>query len=391
MMSRPQATDYGLRIHNERGVIAIFLATILAILLLTTTTYAARVSISELNQSSQIDQSEAAYYAAEAGVEDAIRRIDQSVPGSSIQQIFPQQFDATNSQPGDSYSLSGDGTSAQIITDTGSNGSLSWRHRRVYQQSSSFFGTLVKDQTEQFDMTELCRRMPTGVYGTAGCTPSGVQPVGKDFDGSDIFNKLTGLQFCWNDNSPGAQLEITDVSYPSGNASAVTTQKYITAGGSMFNGPLSVTTGATSTLPVQAQPQPGFSYCFTYAISSASRHIIRVKVLVDGVAAANADQYSVSYRAQLIENPAQASPVNSLYLPNQSYIIDVVGESGDIHRRVVARKLANGQLLGVFDYVLYSGDPLKDLCKIGVPQSDTGAGDVSYDPFLCTSTSVNND
>jgi hypothetical protein len=83
---------------------------------------------------------------------------------------------------------------------------------------------------------------------------------------------------------------------------------------------------------------------------------------------------SLSYEANLIENPTPATLNLALYLPNNSFLIDVVGQSGDIKRRVVARKLRSGRLIGIFDYVIYTGSTANPLCKNGVDQLEAKYG-----------------
>lgn len=372
---------------RERGVIAIFFASIIALLLFTTTTYAARVTVSELNQASQVDRSEAAYYAAEAGIEQAIRTIDLAPETASVQEMFPEQFTSSVNQPGDTYTLEDDAGNAfvanAVSTDdnSASRGELSWRHRRVYSQSVTYTGTQVKDETQQIDATLLQRRC------TGGATIDDSDPTASTpdclFPGT-LHGNFKGIQYCWTPNTPGARIELTVVSYPNASPTSITTAKYITDGTAPLVGP-------TFSVDPAAAALAAYSYCFNYNVNPANRYIFRMKPIFPTVGApapvnSSQNQYSVKYRAQLVETVPVLSANQRMYIPNDSYLIDVVGESGDIHRRVVARKLRNGRLLGIFDFALYSGDPGKDLCKIGVSQSD-----VTYDPFNCgaVTTSAN--
>jgi hypothetical protein len=54
---------------------------------------------------------------------------------------------------------------------------------------------------------------------------------------------------------------------------------------------------------------------------------------------------------------------------------------------MIAKKHRNDRILGIFDYVLYSGDPNYILCKPGVPQN---TGTAPYDIGTCTVTDIAN-
>ena len=360
-------------INSESGVIAIFMAVIISILLVTSTTLASRVSVTELNQSSAVDRSEQAYYAAEAGIEEAARRIDIN-PNGQAKLLFPEQYDASGFV-GDALQITSN-TGAEypngltpVIDTTASAdyGETAWRSRRVFEQGTSFSGFQVKDETAQFDTTELCRRIGTTVYGTTTCSPTGA--VGIDSDGTDIFSKFNGLNYCWTSNgATPPQIELTDTYYAKAGLNAanpVATEKAIIAAG--YSG----TIGRANNMIVSVGPVGGQS-CLQFTSNGAPnnfasyRYIFRIKALFNtGVTQTS----SLSYQANLIENPAPATQTLGLYIPNNSFLIDVVGQSGDIKRRVVARKLrSGGRLIGIFDYVLYSGSNSNPLCKNGVDQ-----------------------
>lgn len=400
--------------RHESGVIAIFLASIIGILLLTSTTFAARVSTSELNQASQVDQSEAAYYAAEAGVEEAIRRLVVN-PLATICQIFPEQFglglstihsgacpSAVN-QVGD-YAVVGDsanpsayqGTSLVIATEGPSATNLpgvAWRQRKVTAQGNSFTGTQAKDESVQFDTSELCRRAASGVYGTAACDPL---PANLDIDplGGPIANSLQGLQYCWKANSGQTpDIEFTNVYWS--NINQIKTEKLVISNPYVTTSPvfasglgLIVTTGANAT-PAQA----AYGYCVnlnTMAPSApGTKFIFRFKPLYPGVSgnAQAQNAYNISYHAGLIDakNGNLYTPPLPLYIPTNTFLIDVVGQSGDIKRRIVAKVTRNGGILGIFDYLIYSGSNSSDLCKPGITQAEGG-----YDPNTCLPPYISN-
>lgn len=410
-------------VPRQGGVVALFLSIIIGILLMTITTYAARLSVSELSQSTDTDVSEQAYYAAEAGVEEAIRRIDTAPTGATLCQIFPEQFtydgnvalghgNAANcpanptTQPGDTYDLStfaqGGSSAVTVTTDDPTkqyNGSLAWRQRRVYQQSTNFFGTQVKDESEQFDLSDLCRRVAGQVYGTAACNPTTTtsgRAVGDDYasytnpntgtTSDSIFAPYQGLLYCWNNNSSyPVDLELTDIYFSAGYSGFQTAKTLLVPGAVLPDGTqITINPGTAETQYGSDLASYGSCAEITVANPTTVRHIFRIKALYRD-SSLPGDQYSVSYSATIMEalghvpsaNPA--SPTARLYIPNDSYIIDVVGQVGDLRRRIIAKKLRSNKLLGVFDYVLYSGDPGQFLCKAGVQQSDVG-----YDTSTCT-------
>lgn len=367
--------------YSERGGIALYLVMIVSILLMTTTVVASRLAVSELSQASEVDQSDGAYYAAEAGVEEASRRLDANTNEElTLAEIFPEQFvNGANggSQHGDRMELIDDngsqnlGGSLGIQADPASDhadyfGRLSWRQRRVYEEPLAPLGTQVKDESIQLDTTDLRREVNGIIYGEDGL----------DSDGSVIHNAFGGVEYCWTPKAPSGpispELELTVLSYPSGNAGAIETEKYIFSANSNATSGRHISISAAGVNPTE---QDLYANCVDITTNNPNRrYIFRIRPLFGGVGGANPNAYQVSYRTKLIDNrlsshqPGSSQP--PLYIPGSTVLIDVVGQSGDIRRRIVARKERTGRILGIFDYVLYSGDPVLPLCKAGVQQSD---------------------
>lgn len=385
-------------LRQQQGVVAIFLSTILGILLMVTTTYAVRLQVSELSQSSQIDRSEQAYYAAEAGVEDAIRRI-QSNPNDSIEKVFNNVGqDGDKAQLIDSTGnwLTGNAfySATNITRDTGGAdyGQLAWRHRKLFDQAA-MSGEQVKDETVQFNTNELRRKMPAVPGGVCGAEADDEEVNMSDcpspygvFDGTYSFD---GLKYCWTPlgNLP-PNMEVSVITYRGNDYSDITSKKYMirsdfaqlpqAAGGDNFS-----------------VSQVGGQKCFDYDLADGNhslRYIFRVKPIFEGAANttsdASQDAYSVKYTASLRE----AISGNPLYIDDDSLWVDVIGESGDIRRRILAQIHVSGRLLGIFDFVIYSGDrgdpstgrEAKDLCKAGVDQVEA-----VYQLDTCTVTYPN--
>lgn len=366
-------------VKNEQGAIAIFLATILALLLLVTTTYAARITISEIQQSSQVDRSEKAYYAAEAGIEDAIYKLQNKTEEQKLEDLFPAMF--TPNANGD-MAIMVDNTGAwspttilsAVRNDDSSDGNwqLAWRNRIVSTGSSeSSIGTQPKDVTKEFDASNLTRAGSASVD----------------------YNDFAGIQYCWRDAATlPASIEMTIISWDAGSnsgsnvdSSTIKTEKLAfglnySVGQQQLNGshtnasPTACQDNAYSNainfnIPLSYTDDLGTTY-----LPRNRRYIFRIKPFYDQSQANLADQssYRVDYRVFLKDEGVG----NPLRINEGGYTIDVVGQSGEIRRRLVARLSADAGLIGVFDYLLYSGGG--DLCKLGIEQRNDVNDYVNY-------------
>lgn len=362
-----------MKLRNEQsGAIAIFISMAVSLLLVTVTTYATRLSISEVRQSSQVEQSDRSYYAAEAGIEEALQRIDSN-PDSKIEDLFPAYVVETG-QNGDRAVLQDfDGSipNQLIIREdtpnagggTESVGLLSWRNRRVYDADLAPTGVIVKDEPLQLDLGRLKTRDSLG----------NEAPLAN-------YNQVQGLDFCWTPSRNNAILEWTVLHYPANDADNVTTNKsLITLGTGTVGAP-------SDSFQIRQRPgSGGYTRCNRFTINDTSRrYIIRVKPIFEGVGNASPvvqNQNVVSYQASINETYAPGS----VFIDDGTVLIDVVGESGNNRRRIIAKKERNGRLLGIFDFLLYQGEANTPLCKLGVQQSD-----VIYDPNTCNVTSADN-
>lgn len=350
----------------QAGSIALYLVMVISLLLMTATVLGARLSMSETRQSSDVDQSNAAYYAAEAGVEEASRRLDINREDRlTLQDIFPEQY-RSGVQHGDrAQLLDGNGNSNlgggfDINLDPRDDhskiiGDLAWRQRRVYEEPRAPIGTLVKDETVEVDATELRRQCDGGYY------------AGEDGDdckrGTSIFSNFEGLEFCWN-SSRSARMEFTVLSYRVDSPQNVDTDKFISSGrGGTQHGDYIRLENAVGASNV-------YDNCVELELKSKNRrYIFRTRPLFTQDEAQDQDeasQFRADYRTRLLDSSDQSRP---LFVPDDTVLIDVVGQSGDVRRRIIARKNRQGRILGIFDYVLYSGDQETPLCKVGVQQA----------------------
>ncbi|MFI5240540.1 MAG: hypothetical protein ACHQUB_02430 [Candidatus Saccharimonadia bacterium] len=396
---------------NEAGAVAVFFASIMGILLLVGTTSAAQLMVSELNQSTQVDQSEQAYFAAEAGVEDALYHIEQSQQLHPLIQvspycIFPQQFNdmsdfsqcsanlqyspALSTEVGD-YSILGQNSgnlpqNYAALADPSPNptadaANVTWRNRKVYDSTTFYVGTQQKDQTLQIDASDLRRHRATGDCGIDAFGNS----TGLDCDNAtSIFSDFGGLEYCWQ--APAGtipSIELTTVSWAASSVNPLTsTVTNVLTDKALFTTPPGGATqlvydGTTYIGALSPAASTGFvpnlpgfgNNCIVFQVDSARRYIFRIKPLfpVAGINNVNQAGYAVQYQANLFDTVSSPFATDGqLYIPNNAYYIDVVGQAGDVRRRIVAKVLDNRQLIGVFDYILYSGDPVIPLCKAGV-------------------------
>ncbi len=383
--------------HAQTGSIALYLVMTISLLLMTTTVLGARLSISETQQGSDVDQSNAAYYAAEAGVEEASRRLDANENKRlALKEIFPEQWNSeAGGQSGDrAVLIDNDGNSTfpnvNINNDPRDEhgqivGRLAWRQRRVYEEPRAPKGTLVKDETVELDASELRRECASGEYAGEDEDNDGTY---EDCDGGDIFARFQGVELCWTSRPVRADMEFTVLSYPENSPENINTDKLISSGGGGAQNGNHVRLENTS-------GSAGHDNCAELqGINSDRRYIFRVRPLFPQEGAQDQEDaglYRVEYRTELLD---QNSPNgNPLFIPDDTVLIDVTGQSGDVRRRIIARKQRQGRILGIFDYVLYSGSESLPLCKVGVQQRDEpNIPGVRYDlgDPQCRPSSANN-
>lgn len=374
-------------LHDYIGGVGLFMVMIVSLLLMTTTTIAARMAMSESRQASEVDQSDAAYYAAEAGIMEAAHRIDvdsersTDITGGSptpLEEIFPEQYEhgenggdrhgdrAVLGEFGNNFAT---GSQLDIEPDRFDEhsevfGQIAWRQRQVYEEPRMPFGTQVKDESVELDLTSL--RQLCDPQGFGGDNDDYAGEDGQDCDGNDIFALMDGMEYCWSRDVPGAarpEFEVTILSYPSGNATNIATDK-VKVDANTSSG-VSVAPGVM----LQMSSSDGsYEHCMEFEFSNSNRrYIFRIKPLFDGVnAQVNPDGHRVDYQTRLLHDDPQDRP---LFIARNTVIIDSVGQSGETRRRIVARKDRDGRVLGIFDFTLYSGGS-GPLCKPGVQQDD---------------------
>lgn len=359
--------------QDERGFAALFGIITFSLLLVTISVASSRTAVSELRQSAQVDRSNRALYAAEAGVEEALQRIDDNLNSDEdLATIFPEGATTT---AGDMAILTkNDGSEVSplnIVLDDGSDGeALAWRNRVVRESSFNKEGIQVKDEIIELDLSSLNELDDNGeICGSVGSSLS--------CSGSPLHQFVSGIRYCPT-NLPPAGLPPEDpkyewiiFSYAASNSTDIDTSK-------RYIDPDPVTT-------------PGFSLsgdgnsCLDYTLPQPTdrRYIFRIKPIFETGDLGNVDnfsQYQVAYKTELLTT---SSSVGEVVIADDSILIDVTGEAGDVRRRIIAKKQRNGRLLGVFDYLLYSGDSSVPLCKAGVLYEVDPTNGVSYDLTNC--------
>lgn len=357
---------------NQDGAAAIIIALIISILFVTTTIVASRLSISELRDSTEIDISDQSYFAAEAGVEDALRRLDSddSIP---LPDLFPEMYDIGDNLIGDQAVLiNSDGNRIDNINvdrqddSEASIGQLAWRSRKVYESQVAPTGTQLKDETIEIDTSDLRRELPAETCGEDGFECDGTTPIHSNF---------VGISYCWNDLAPSsnAEMEFTLVSWNISDYTDVDVRKLV------FNSgvPAATQNVGVGTFTKTNGGGSAYSDCVIFNKidpSHSRRYILRTRPIYQGAPPSDRDRasahrpFAVEYASEILATGA-GGPPGSLQIADNAVLIDVIGQDGDIRRRLIVKKERKGKLLGVFDFVIYSGDPVLPLCKAGVQQA----------------------
>lgn len=355
--------------RTSTGGIAVYLIMGLSVLFLTTTIFASRLTVSEQRQSGEVDTSSQAYYAAEAGVEEAARRLSE-YPDASIRDLFPEQF-TVSSQPGDRSMVvdsNGNIVHPNVRTESNApaNGVASWRWRKVTPSYVLPIGEQVKDEVLQLDMSDLS--VDRG--GTVYCDTLPQQDCDSHVSAlgySSVREMLDYTEYCWEPRTGNPDMEFTVLSWPESNPQNVTTNKLLAPSTTR-----TVTFGGGTMTRVGADAS-GYN-CVEINITGNRPHIIRIKPIFEGnppnrggSTASEHNQFTVSYKTEFVPT---TNPGDEIFMPDNAVLIDVTGVAGNTKRRVVVKKERSGKILGIFDFAIYSGDTAAPLCKGGVVQGD---------------------
>lgn len=309
---------------NDRGAVALITTIVISILLSIVIIGVMIVMISELRQSNDNEQSIRAYYAAEAGVEDAI-----------IKAIASPGVDQDCSNPSKSKNLS---------LDAASPGKVGWSCQQITFAGQPSGSLSEADKAVQIDLegsnsfSSMTLEWDTGAVKNNTVVPNPLPST-------------TG----WN--RPAA-VEMTIVDYPKSTAftaANINIRNYLVLPG---NVPVAVAPigGPVSSNPLRGRCiGTGTYHCkITFGGFIGRAYMLRLRTRYIGT------DYKLTFWTS---GSGTGSVVN---VPDGTATIDVTGKAGDVYRRVIYKIPFNkGAAVGL-DYVLFSDQNVcKDLSIIG--------------------------
>lgn len=324
---------------SQKGFVALPVAALVSLLLMVSTVSAVGLAVNETRQATDSDQAVRAYYAAEAGVEDAVLRIKDNISPSGVLAESVVNRDCT-----------GPNGSATLTNGT------SYTCQKITQTINALTGALAQEQPVQISATEFTKLtiswdLPAdSVTRAPGSTPlfppnpgqPWTYPAALEFS---IINYKSG-----DVNSDQKNFGIkTAVLKPDINGDVIdladirpATSKTPTrcGGGSSYSCKMDIT---------GFDPRPGYYYILRFRPRYAGTH----------------------YKLQFFNG---STPVE---VTDQFATVDVTAKAGNVFRRVVAKiEIKQGVASGL-DYVLFSDN---DICKqFEVDKFDTT--DITGCPF----------
>ncbi|HLB40768.1 MAG TPA: pilus assembly PilX N-terminal domain-containing protein, partial [Candidatus Babeliales bacterium] len=208
IFKRLRIKNYDLKIagsQNQRGVIALITTIVVSLLLIVITASGIALMGSELRQASDYDQSVKAYFAAEAGVEDALAVLKRNgTDYANTINTYWADPDSCN------YSIVPAGISS-ILDD---NNQISYSCQIVSTKDNNVTGSLDKEAATQIDLNGISntfRRLRLSWNQINSTDPSGWNPTqfpaGSKFPKGDQWADSSGKQF-------PAVMEVSVISYP---------------------------------------------------------------------------------------------------------------------------------------------------------------------------------
>jgi Tfp pilus assembly protein PilX len=294
---------------NQRGFVSILSSIALSILIIIITTGMVALQIKEQRQANNVDLSVRAYFAAQAGVEEAVLDV-KNAPISAI----PVQNDCSHVSP----ELNLLGITCQLI----------------FNSTNTLEGVLNREEAAQVDLATLAIRQV------------------------DLSWNISGLDT--SDLAKAATMELTAVSYPTSGAFSpdqvdlkTVVLRPVTSGVS----PASVSISSPGPNDVTCvAADPGNRYNCRASITGLDPlgkfHVVRFHPRFNGT----------HYRVQFV-GPS-CSPCS---VPDQFVTIDVTARANNVFRRIVTKIPVKAGVSGGLDYVLFSDT---DICKdVGIDSS----------------------
>lgn len=311
--------------ENEFGIVSLLTTIVISILLTIIVTSAVGLSVGELHQAIDGDQSVKAYYAAEAGVEEALLSIANN----------PTSFATNNS------------CSAPVILDFVNNPNVAYTCKTIQTTINKLAGQLEVDQSGQigpingFDTLTLnWHQFGTDPdIGSPYVGPAGF-PARLSWTYPAVM-ELTALGYnpasikpsCSNKSNPpcagGIAIESTIINPASGGGGGSIATK--TLNGNCTTTNIITTGGFDCTASIS-----GFNAAQTYVLRLRPRYT------------------GGHYAVQFLNGGAAAT------IPAETAVIDVTARAGSVYRRVQAQVPIHSAAVSGLDYVLFSDG---DICK----------------------------
>lgn len=314
--------------NANQGVVALITSIIVSLLLLVITTSGVALMTSELRQASDFDQSVKAYFAAEAGVEDAIAAIRRAAENSS------KVADLTPSSP-DCAPIN-DKFEADPTPNELADG-ISYTCQIVTLESDPISGKLDAEESVQFDLSDIGEDHPN--FRVIVEWNQQVSSIGGDTDPQQI----TGMPATFPPNSidpdhpqywPGrfpAVMEATFIEFPDSSFRESDIDHNTVVLKPSAGGAARVSWQDTSNPPREARcataPEGGYNCRMEFTGFSANpaspdNYMLRLQT-----------RYSQAhYRVTVVTNSG-----SSITIPKGQVLIDVTGQAGDVFRRVVVK------------------------------------------------------
>lgn len=305
---------------DEHGMVSLMTAVIISILLVVIVISMIGLMLQEARQASDSNESIVAYYAADAGAEDALLAVKTAL-----------------NTPGGMAALAANQSNCTTQTTANSNNSL-YTCQRIVLNKNILTGTLDKEKSLQIDL---------GGLSLANC-PCQLQ-ISWNLSGSGgtNFNPpafMTGSN--WGANGYPAVMEESVVSYPIGGS-------FMPASVGYGEAVIRPSTGGGAGSNVSNNPVLG--HCSAASTYNCSVTLSGFLPILDYVVRIRPRYVGTQYQVQYLDKFGR-----QIAIPDQYATIDVTAKSGNVYRRVIENvKIRAGALDGL-DYVLFSDT---NICK----------------------------
>lgn len=331
--------------RNDQGMIALLTTVFVSILMSVITVAMVKQMVSELRQAGDYEQSQRAYYAARAGVEDAVARVINSVITNSLPNgVLPVQDDCQSNN----YFKDLTGTVASY-----NDVRVGWTCQRIYYgRADGTKGRLSKpDVATQVDASGAPYPYDTMELSWDMASRPSIPGA------ASLFPSAGG----WSSSTP-PPLEITVVRYPTGAFN----------GGSTVVGTANALFYPTS-LSNRSINIASFSGANPVAASCANRSgaDYNCKIILNGFDSRNYNyifrvrsRYSGTDWRMIFKNGGVAVAV-----PDGSATLDVTSKVGNAYRRLLYKLPYNRGASAGLDYVIYSDNGFAKNCQIDTDRS----------------------